>query len=222
MGSQVIDVLLAVLCLGIGMLHLGTASGRVGEAVAHGVMGLGMAAMFVPALDPLPQWAWIVVFGALAVWAAAATLRDRGLAGHGLHHLVGAAAMLFMVLAPHRHGGAEAAGGSLLLAVVALGFTGWFVADVARTLTSSGAGTVDGAACEASACGTTAGEALAGEASGAGGSAGGAPGGRAGAAGTTVGTPAGGGVAVAARARPLLRPARVAMSGAMVVMLLVV
>ncbi|MGD9529007.1 DUF5134 domain-containing protein [Pseudonocardia sp.] len=148
MGSQVIDVVLALVCLAVGVLHLGTASGRLGEAVAHGVMGLGMAAMFVPAADPLPRWVWLGAFGALAVWAAAAAARERSLAGHGVHHLVGAAAMLFMVLTPaaapgtpagggHHHGAAAGAGGaSLLLAVVALTFTAWFVADVARTLSS--------------------------------------------------------------------------------------
>lgn len=129
-----VDILLAAVCLAIGVLHLGTASGRGGEAVAHGVMGLGMAAMFVPAADPLPRPVWVGVFAVLAAWAAVAAVRERSLSGHGAHHLVGAAAMLFMVLTPHHHGAAGPAGSALLLAVVALAFTAWFVADVTRAL----------------------------------------------------------------------------------------
>ena len=140
MGSQVIDILLAAVCLGIGVLHLGTSAGRRGEAVAHGVMGLGMAAMFVPSLDPMPAGAWIAVFAALGVWAAAAALRESDRDGRGVHvhHFVGAAAMMFMVLTPaHQHGGVGGPdGSSLLLAIVALGFTAWFLADVARMLTN--------------------------------------------------------------------------------------
>ncbi|MGE3285211.1 MAG: DUF5134 domain-containing protein [Pseudonocardia sp.] len=149
MGSQVIDVLLAAVCLGIGVLHLGTSAGRRGEALAHGVMGLGMAAMFVPSLDPMPRWAWIAVFLALGVWAGAAALRASGRDARQVHvhHLVGAAAMLFMALTPtHHHGGSGGPDGSLLLAVVALGFTAWFLADVARMLTNTAPPGPDGAA----------------------------------------------------------------------------
>jgi hypothetical protein len=78
-------------------------------AGGEALMGFGMAAMAVPAaVFTPPSWAWSVyaaVFGAAgvhALWAARA-------GAHHLHHLVGAAAMVYMsvVMAgspAHAHG----------------------------------------------------------------------------------------------------------------------
>lgn len=139
MGNLVVDVALAVTCLAIGLLHLQLASGQLAESAAHAVMGLGMAAMFVPAADPIPRPVWLAVFVALGAWAAVAAVRERSLVGPAGHHLVGAAAMVFMVLSHvhpvHHEGVAPSSGGlALLLAVLALAFTAWFVADIARIL----------------------------------------------------------------------------------------
>ncbi|MFF8289287.1 DUF5134 domain-containing protein [Streptomyces sp. NPDC016309] len=115
--------LLVALCLWTGAVCLArtrscTGAGRR-AAVDEAVMGVGMAAMAVPAsaAGP-PQWVWTgyaVVFGAAALRALWSV---RGGAGHHLHHLVGSLAMVYMALAmtgggtgPHTaHGGAAGAG----------------------------------------------------------------------------------------------------------------
>ena len=43
--------------------------GRAGAA-AHATMAAGMAAMAVPAADPLPRWGWLIAFGVVAAWFA--------------------------------------------------------------------------------------------------------------------------------------------------------
>lgn len=104
---------LGALCLAVALLHLVRLGLRRGEPlgeVSHAVMGLGMAAMFVPAADPLPRTAWLVAFAAIGAWFAAAAVRARTVAGGPGHHLAGAVAMTFMLFA-HQHRGAAAAGG---------------------------------------------------------------------------------------------------------------
>jgi hypothetical protein len=139
-----------IVCLVVALHHLGRLAGSPGAAPsagAHAVMGLGMAAMFVPALDPVPRPVWVAVFVVSGAWFAATAMRDGALAGDPAHHVVGAAAMLFMLLGGHDHGTSAAvdpehahhaagAEGSpaLLTTVIALLRAGWFLADVVRTV----------------------------------------------------------------------------------------
>ena len=74
--------------------------------VSHLLMGIAMAGMLAPSLTTLPNDAWAVVFGVLAVWFGYRVVRDyqasgaRALAvGHCAPHLVHSAAMLYMFLA---------------------------------------------------------------------------------------------------------------------------
>lgn len=104
---------LGVLCLGVGLLHLARLALRRGDPTgeaAHTVMGLGMAAMFVPAADPLPHTAWLLAFLGVGAWFGLAALRAGTVAGEPGHHVAGAAAMTFMLFA-HHSGGVGAAGG---------------------------------------------------------------------------------------------------------------
>ncbi len=74
--------------------------------LSRGVMSLGMAAMLVPWLDPLPRLCWQVLFGLVAghiavrlirrgARAVAASRRELG-THHELHLVVGAVAMVYM------------------------------------------------------------------------------------------------------------------------------
>lgn len=149
----VLDPVLGAACLVAGLLALVRVRRDGAAAVAHALMGLGMAAMFVPAADPLPRGAWLAVFVATAAGAAVAAARSRAVTGEAGHHLVGSAAMVFMLLvhgggAPTAsaagEGGHHAAGGEvtgalpLLVAVVALAFAAWFVTDTVRVLARPG------------------------------------------------------------------------------------
>lgn len=155
LGVLWIDVPLGVACLLAGLHHVGLAVGRrapVWSALAYGLMGFGMAAMFVPALDPVPRPVWVAVFGASLVWfGAGASRRGGSLFGDAGHHVVGAVAMLFMLLGESHAamsgtgatdgmsgmdmGGSGALGSGLLTAAVALALSAWFLADIVRLLT---------------------------------------------------------------------------------------
>lgn len=119
----------SVACLGAGGYHAAASIARRREPrtgagtlpgsaydLSHLAMALGMAAMFSPVGDPVPRWAWVIVFGLSAAWFASWALRD-GLAADGLgadttaHHLVAHLAMLFMLMTPHHQAAAGAAGG---------------------------------------------------------------------------------------------------------------
>ena len=88
--------------------------------ISHLLMGIAMAGMLAPSLTTLPNDAWAVVFGVLAVWFGYRVVRDyqasgaRALAvGHCAPHLVHSAAMLYMFLAitaPAASGGSGMAG----------------------------------------------------------------------------------------------------------------
>ncbi|GAA4312146.1 DUF5134 domain-containing protein [Streptomyces venetus] len=125
--------LLVALCAAAGAYCLlrmrSGAEEQRSAAGGEALMGFGMAAMAVPAaVFTPPSWAWplyAAVFGAAAVralWAARA-------GAHHLHHLVGAAAMVYMsvVMAgspAHLHG----QGGSgipLLTGALLLYFAGY-------------------------------------------------------------------------------------------------
>ncbi|MEU4213199.1 DUF5134 domain-containing protein [Streptomyces sp. NPDC026206] len=104
-GPPLVGWLLVVLCAATGAYCLvRTRAGAAGERRAAGgdaLMGLGMAAMAVPAavLDTRP-WGHAVfaaVFGAAGLRTLALARRHRG--AHHLHHAVGAFAMVYMALA---------------------------------------------------------------------------------------------------------------------------
>ncbi|MFI8369409.1 DUF5134 domain-containing protein [Streptomyces sp. NPDC085466] len=110
-GPALSGWLLVALCAaggGYGLLRTRVCAGEERRAArAEAVMGLGMAAMALPAavVGP-PSWSWAAyaaLFGSLAAADLVAARRD----GHRLHHAVGSLAMLYMALAM-----APAAGGA--------------------------------------------------------------------------------------------------------------
>ncbi|MFJ8192617.1 DUF5134 domain-containing protein [Streptomyces sp. NPDC096094] len=123
--------LLVALCAATGAYCLLRMRSSVEEqrraAGGEALMGFGMAAMAVPAaVFTPPGWAWpgyAAVFGAAglrALWAARS-------GSHHLHHLVGAAAMVYMAVAmagspAHAHG---TSGIPVLTGALLLYFTGY-------------------------------------------------------------------------------------------------
>jgi hypothetical protein len=108
-------------------------------------MGIGMAAMFVPAADPVPRLVWVGVFLVVAAWFAAAIIRTGSLLGDCGHHLIGAVAMLYMLLGgaatsgavDHghaHHGDSGDAAAPMLPSLIALAFAAWFISDVVGRL----------------------------------------------------------------------------------------
>jgi hypothetical protein len=67
--------------------------------IAHVLMGVAMAGMLVPRLDPLDGTVWGVVFALTTAWFVVRVVRARRAAGHHLPHLFLSAAMLYMYLA---------------------------------------------------------------------------------------------------------------------------
>jgi hypothetical protein len=129
---------LALTCVLVGALHLlrlvVLRRDMVGEA-SHAAMGLGMAAMFSPLGDPVPRPVWAGVFALCAAWFAVLALRAGG--PDARHHVVGSAAMLFMLLGgthvhavagggEHAGHGAAAAGGLGVAPVAAIVLAGYF------------------------------------------------------------------------------------------------
>jgi hypothetical protein len=107
-GPALVGWLVVALGAATGLLCLlRTRPGCAGPAERHavrdeGLMGLGMAAMAVPASVVEPR-AWVpalfaVVFGAAAVRALLLARRD-GRHAHHTHHAVGAGAMAYMAVA---------------------------------------------------------------------------------------------------------------------------
>ncbi|MFF7178690.1 DUF5134 domain-containing protein [Streptomyces sp. NPDC008121] len=136
-----------VLCGASGVYCLLRTRGRAGQerraAGGEAVMGLGMAAMALPAavLTP-PAWSWAVyagVFGTAALRSLVAARRG----GHHLHHLVGSSAMVYMAVvmaAPgagahggHGGHGADGTGGVPVLTGLLLAYyTGYVLWSGAR------------------------------------------------------------------------------------------
>jgi hypothetical protein len=159
MTAAPLALVLGVACLLVGLLHtvlLTTRRAPLADPAAHAahaVMGYGMTAMFVPAVDVVPAPVWVACFAVVTAWFGALALRTGGLFGAAGHHVVGGAAMLFMLLGGHaahrahlpaaggavdpehaQHAGGAAGGPGLLITVLALAFAAWFVADLARVL----------------------------------------------------------------------------------------
>jgi hypothetical protein len=82
------------------------AAAAIDSDAAHLLMAIAMAGMLTPVLRTLPDRAWEVIFGLLAVWFAVRVARDarangvRALAGgHCAPHLVHSCSMVYMVAA---------------------------------------------------------------------------------------------------------------------------
>lgn len=129
-GPPLAGLLLTALGAGVAGLCLlrmrAVAAEERRAAAGDALMGLGMAAMALPAGLPGPA-AWTagvfaVVFGAAFV-RAVLPLRS---AGHHLHHAIGALAMVYMAVAmgAAQHGGHGAAAG---LPAVTAGLLAYFV-----------------------------------------------------------------------------------------------
>lgn len=120
---------LAVVCLGVGLLHLlrvGLRRRDVAGELSHAAMGFGMAAMFSPLGNPVPGPVWTVVFALGVVWFGGAVLRGRTFGGDAGHHVVASGAMLLMLAVGHSAHGRGAAGALGTASVVALALTGYF------------------------------------------------------------------------------------------------
>ncbi|MER5771294.1 DUF5134 domain-containing protein [Streptomyces sp. NPDC001985] len=120
-GPALSGWLLVALCGTTGGYCLARMRGCSGPARAaaggEALMGLGMAAMAVPAAAFAPPgWAWPVYAAVFGGAALAALWAARAGPVHHLHHLVGSLAMVYMALAmvpgaaPAHHGGHPAAG----------------------------------------------------------------------------------------------------------------
>jgi hypothetical protein len=80
-----------------------------GVDVARGLMSLGMVAMMVPRIDPLPRLCWLLVFGTVATYIGIRLIRRWLRTGqlwptkpsghHELHLLIGGVAMMYMFAA---------------------------------------------------------------------------------------------------------------------------
>lgn len=86
-GAAWLNVGMAAVLALVGMLSLARAvvcgSGeRVGNTW-HAVMAAGMAAMALPAVDPLPQRIWALCFAAAALWWIAVLIRLGPIYGSG-------------------------------------------------------------------------------------------------------------------------------------------
>ncbi len=109
--------------------------------VAQLLMALGMAGMLTASLTTLPDDAWAVIFGVLAVWFASRVVLDarvsgvRALAGgHCAPHLIHATAMLYIVLAVARPAGGPGMSGlgslelptlAFVFALLLIGYSTW-------------------------------------------------------------------------------------------------
>jgi hypothetical protein len=142
-GPAVLGWLLTALCGG-GAYCL--ARVREGGSAVHrqasgleGLMGLGMAAMAVPAtaVPSAPAPAFVAVFTASAVWSL--TLLRAG-AAHQTHHLLESLAMVHMAVAmsgQHGHAGHGGAGHPVLTALL-LAYFGGYVLRTGHRLLSAG------------------------------------------------------------------------------------
>jgi hypothetical protein len=141
--------LLVALCAATGAYCLLRMRSHVEEqrraAGGEALMGFGMAVMAVPAavFSP-PSWAWpayAAVFGAAALralWAARTS-------AHHLHHVVGAAAMVYMALVmaatPQHHAGHGGPSGvPLVTGVLLLYFTGYVLLSGVRLAPAAAGG----------------------------------------------------------------------------------
>jgi hypothetical protein len=97
----VVMLAMSVYCAG-RLAAAGLAFGSVERDadLGHVAMGVAMAGMLVPRLNPLPRPAWEAIFAAVTVWFAwRATRGHRHVAGHYAQHGLHGAAMVYMLAA---------------------------------------------------------------------------------------------------------------------------
>jgi hypothetical protein len=127
-GPPLAGLLLTALCAAVGGLCLlrmrAVAAEERRGAAGDALMGLGMAAMALPAELPGagPPGAFAAVFAAVFGAAFLRALLPLRTAGHHLHHAVGALAMVYMAVAMGAadHGGGHDAAAGLPLVTAAL------------------------------------------------------------------------------------------------------
>jgi hypothetical protein len=110
-----VAAMLAAVCLAVAAFHLlRLVVVRVDpiDEVSHAVMGFGMAAMFSPVGVPVPMAVWVGAFLLSGSWFAAVALRSAPgpWRADAVHHVIGSAAMLFMLLGDHAGSGEPGAG----------------------------------------------------------------------------------------------------------------
>lgn len=135
-------LLFAVRLLAVRRVTAGGGGGTDHSAEAsHGLMSLGMAAMFWPWDNPVPAQYWQVLFSIVAAWftvrllrrgARTATILPSGPGrGADLHHVLGSLAMVYMLAgAPaghHMTHGMEMPGPGIALPALAWVFVAYFL-----------------------------------------------------------------------------------------------
>ncbi len=112
-----------------------------GADVSHGVMSLGMTAMFWPWGNPVPALYWQVLFSIIAAWFVVRLLRRAArpvtVAQAGpdrvadLHHVLGSLAMIYMLAGVpaghHMTHGMEMIGPGIALPLLAWTFVAYFL-----------------------------------------------------------------------------------------------
>ena len=112
-----------------------------GADASHGLMSLGMAAMFWPWGNPVPALYWQVLFSVVAAWFAVHLLRRAGRPttipqpdpdrATDLHHVLGSLAMIYMLAGVpaghHMNHGMGMAGSGIVLPGLAWGFVAYFL-----------------------------------------------------------------------------------------------
>lgn len=112
-----------------------------GADASHGLMSLGMAAMFCPWGNPVPALYWQVLFSIITAWFAVRLLRRAArpvtvpqaspFRAADLHHVLGSLAMVYMLAGVpaghHMNHGMEMAGPGIALPALAWAFVGYFL-----------------------------------------------------------------------------------------------
>jgi hypothetical protein len=113
--GQLWTAILAVACLGSGLVSLALAIARIGgvaSQLTHGVMGLAMAAMYSPWGDPVPAWAGAVAFAVSGAWFASIALGAGPSRAEARHLVIASAAMIVMYLTSAYSADTAPAGGA--------------------------------------------------------------------------------------------------------------
>jgi hypothetical protein len=107
------------------------------SGVAHAVMALAMAVMFLPLASPVPSAVWTGVFVLMGAWFAAGLLRVKP-SGESVvmpwdsvavHHLLGSIAMVYLSVTQWNGGSGNSGGGmaGMDMSVGSVGFLGSIV-----------------------------------------------------------------------------------------------
>jgi hypothetical protein len=126
LAGLVAVIVLAIAAYCLSRLVAGRVRGRPTDAdvdAAHALMGVGMAAMLVPGLSPVPAVTWAWVFAVVAMWLAARIARGyrpgagaRIARAHYVPHLVMSIAMIYMGAVASGPASGGSAGGRMAMA----------------------------------------------------------------------------------------------------------